>query len=65
MGSGTPGANRANKRPNPSADSTARIPTKRKPGPLPRDFIIRRPSILDSSPPSSPAPVLSPSPVPW
>lgn len=63
---GSPGTNRVNKRAaNSSVDTTARIPSKRKPGPLPRDFAIRRPSVDTLTPPQSPVPVLSPSPIPW
>jgi integrator complex subunit 6 len=59
----SPGANRNNKRPNPNTDVGARLPLKRKPGPLPKNFSIRRPS-AGSTPPASPIP-LAPSPVPW
>ncbi|KAJ3657747.1 hypothetical protein Zmor_009530 [Zophobas morio] len=58
----SPGANRNNKRPNP-ADIGGRLPLKRKPGPLPKAFSIRRPS-AGGTPPPSPTP-LAPSPVPW
>lgn len=64
VGSGSPGTNRMSKRANPSADASIRLPSKRKPGPLPRDFSIRRPS-MDYTPPQSPVPVIAPSPVPW
>lgn len=59
---GSPGANR-NKRPNP-IDIGGRLPMKRKPGPLPKNFSIRRPS-AGAAPPSPVAPAPSPSPVPW
>ncbi|RZC43162.1 integrator complex subunit 6 [Asbolus verrucosus] len=59
----SPGANRNNKRPNPNADMGGRLPLKRKPGPLPKNFSIRRPS-AGSTPPMSPVPI-APSPVPW
>lgn len=61
---GSPGTNRNNKRPNQNQD-TGRLPCKRKPGPLPKNFSIKRPS-LDLTPPSSPAYVSpQPSPIPW
>lgn len=66
VGSGAPGTNRITKRVNSSIDAVARMPSKRKPGPLPRDFIFRRPSSdisLPESPTSQPEP--SPTPVPW
>lgn len=52
VASGTPGANRPNKRANPSTDMSGRLPAKRKPGPLPKDLVIRRPSVDNSAPPS-------------
>lgn len=59
---GSPGSNRNNKRANPISDALTRIiPSKRKPGPLPRDLLIRKPS-LDSTPPQSPSPSNAPSP---
>ncbi|EFA02055.1 integrator complex subunit 6 [Tribolium castaneum] len=59
----SPGANRNNKRPIPNADMGGRLPLKRKPGPLPKNFSIRRPS-GGATPPLSPIP-MAPSPVPW
>ncbi|KAL1509205.1 hypothetical protein ABEB36_003978 [Hypothenemus hampei] len=59
------GTNRNNKRPNQNTDLGSRLPLKRKPGPLPKKFIIRKrsgtevPSIV--SPPQSP----QASPIPW
>lgn len=53
------GNNRNNKRPALSADNSVRLPAKRKPGPLPKNFSFRRPSC--KTPPVSPLP----SPVPW
>ncbi|KAF5302248.1 hypothetical protein FQA39_LY10287 [Lamprigera yunnana] len=64
VGSGSPGATRASKRPLPSVDTVTRLPNKRKPGPLPKDLIIRRPSAC-STPPASPGYPQAPSPVPW
>ncbi|KAJ8977261.1 hypothetical protein NQ317_003962 [Molorchus minor] len=58
------GANRNNKRPNPSGDIIMRLPVKRKPGPLPKHFRYSRPSV-DSTPPQSPVSSPLPSPVPW
>ncbi|XP_044255947.1 integrator complex subunit 6 [Tribolium madens] len=59
----SPGANRNNKRPIPNTDIGGRLPLKRKPGPLPKNFSIRRPS-GGVTPPMSPVP-MAPSPVPW
>lgn len=44
---------------NDLSNSSARLPSKRKPGPLPRDFVAQRPRSTEPSPPDSP------SPVPW
>lgn len=60
---GSPGNNKASKRTNSDPLANTRA-SKRKPGPLPRDLIVRRPSLSDASFPSSPVP-MSPSPVPW
>ncbi|XP_018571755.1 integrator complex subunit 6 isoform X2 [Anoplophora glabripennis] len=57
------GTNRNNKRPNPS-DNLSRLPTKKKPGPLPKTFRYTRPS-TDSTPLQSPTSSPLPSPVPW
>lgn len=59
-----PGTSKANKRPNPDALSNGRV-NKRKPGPLPRDLVVRRPSLSDITPPQSPTQPISSSPVPW
>lgn len=59
------GTNRNNKRPNPNLDVGTRLPLKRKPGPLPKNFSIRRPSTSDVSPFSSPPASPQPSPIPW
>ncbi|KAF5308887.1 hypothetical protein FQR65_LT00587 [Abscondita terminalis] len=64
VGSGSPGATRSSKRSIPSADTGARLPNKRKPGPLPKDLVVRRPSAT-STPPASPGYSQAPSPVPW
>ncbi|XP_057331097.1 integrator complex subunit 6 [Microplitis mediator] len=40
-------------------------PSKRKPGPLPKDFTIRRPSYTSPTPSPSPSPSPSTSPSPW
>ncbi|KAK4886209.1 hypothetical protein RN001_002480 [Aquatica leii] len=64
VGSGSPGATRTNKRTMPSVDTGTRLPNKRKPGPLPKDLIVRRPSAV-STPPTSPGYSQAPSPVPW
>ncbi|KAK9870277.1 hypothetical protein WA026_006364 [Henosepilachna vigintioctopunctata] len=60
---GSPGTSRNNKRPISSTDSANRLPAKKKPGPLPKQFKFKRPSINGSvsSAESSPAP----SPIPW
>ncbi|CAG9861724.1 unnamed protein product [Phyllotreta striolata] len=58
------GANRNNKRPNPAVDTITRLPSKRKPGPLPKNYSFSRPSIDISAPPSPQRSPLS-SPVPW
>ncbi|XP_017782990.1 PREDICTED: integrator complex subunit 6-A isoform X2 [Nicrophorus vespilloides] len=64
-GSGS-GNNRNNKRPNATAtDAMTKIPAKRKPGPLPRDLVIRRPSMDYNTPPASPVHSPQPSPIPW
>lgn len=55
---------RNNKRVNPASDASTRLPCKRKPGPLPRDFVAQRPR-FDSTPPHSPTSSNCPSPVPW
>lgn len=53
----------------PSTEPNGRLPNKRKPGPLPRELVIRKPST--DSPPASPiasplpSPVPSPAPVPY
>lgn len=65
--SGAPGGatNRnQNKRPAPPDTTISRLPFKRKPGPLPKNFSIRRPSCDFNNSPSTPPP-LSPSPIPW
>lgn len=61
----SPGVNRNNKRPNPTPDMALRTLSKRKPGPLPKNFSIRKPSSTDSSPYSSPSYSPAPSPIPW
>ncbi|XP_022906300.1 integrator complex subunit 6-A [Onthophagus taurus] len=62
---GAPGTNKSNKRPNTDLTANNR-PSKRKPGPLPRDLVVRRPSATDSlTPPQSPLIPFAPSPVPW
>ncbi|CAH1103951.1 unnamed protein product [Psylliodes chrysocephalus] len=60
------GTSRNNKRPIPSItiDIMTRLPSKRKPGPLPKNFRFSRPS-TDSSLPPSPQESPVPSPVPW
>ncbi|KAB0799372.1 hypothetical protein PPYR_07252 [Photinus pyralis] len=64
VGSGSPGATRANKRSAPSVvDTVVRLPNKRKAGPLPKDLVVRRPSA--TSPVSSPGVSRSSSPLPW
>ncbi|CAH0560837.1 unnamed protein product [Brassicogethes aeneus] len=60
---GSPGTKTNNKRPNQNQDA-ARLPCKRKPGPLPKNFSIKRPS-LDVTPPASPIISPQPSPIPW
>lgn len=64
---GSPGTNRNNKRINIASDASARLPTKRKPGPLPRDFTAQRPRLdsVSSTPPQSPSAPNCPSPSPW
>ncbi|KAF2899520.1 hypothetical protein ILUMI_06655 [Ignelater luminosus] len=64
VGSGSPGTNRSNKRAAPSLDTVSRLPNKRKPGPIPKDLIVRRPSAT-SSPIGSPGSSRLSSPVPW
>lgn len=59
---GSPGTNRNNKRPISSIDTNNRA-SKRKPGPLPKQFKFRRPSETLSSAPSTPE--RCPSPSPW
>lgn len=70
---GSPGASRMNKRPNQTSELSIGLAEgrqkgrKRKLGPLPKDFVIRRPSLAGSdvsslsTPPQSP----QPSPIPW
>ncbi|KAF7287926.1 integrator complex subunit 6 [Rhynchophorus ferrugineus] len=59
------GTNRNNKRPNPNSDVGSRLPAKRKPGPLPKNFSVRRPSMSDITPLPSPPVSPQPSPIPW
>lgn len=54
-GTTTNGAQSTKKRPASTELNGSRLPNKRKPGPLPRELVVRKPS-MDMSPPSSPAP---------
>ncbi|XP_057663250.1 integrator complex subunit 6 isoform X1 [Diorhabda carinulata] len=58
------GASRNNKRPLPNSDSIVKIPSKRKPGPLPKNYKFSRPSIDSLQPPSPQGSPVS-SPIPW
>ncbi|KAG5882104.1 hypothetical protein JTB14_016867 [Gonioctena quinquepunctata] len=58
------GSTRNNKRANPVTEVMSRGPTKKKPGPLPKNFRFTRPS-TDSSLPPSPQSSPLPSPIPW
>lgn len=58
------GASRNNKRPLPNSDSIMRIPSKRKPGPLPKNYKFSRPSTDSIQPPSPQGSPVS-SPIPW
>ncbi|XP_023011957.2 integrator complex subunit 6 [Leptinotarsa decemlineata] len=58
------GSSRNNKRANPSSEVMMRLPSKRKPGPLPKNYRFNRPS-TDSSLPPSPQSSPLPSPIPW
>lgn len=64
VGSSSPGTNRSNKRSLPVTDPMIRLPNKRKPGPLPKDLVVRRPS-ADVTPPSTPNGSRTSSPIPW
>ncbi|XP_050299133.1 integrator complex subunit 6 isoform X2 [Anthonomus grandis grandis] len=59
------GTSRSNKRPNQNIDVGGRLPVKRKPGPLPKNFSIRKPNGSDISPMPSPPASPAPSPVSW
>ncbi|KAK9679272.1 INTS6/SAGE1/DDX26B/CT45 C-terminus [Popillia japonica] len=61
---GSPGNNKTNKRINSDPLAGTRA-SKRKPGPLPRDLVIRRPSLSDSTSETSITPPASPAPVTW
>ncbi|XP_056642346.1 integrator complex subunit 6 [Diorhabda sublineata] len=58
------GASRNNKRPLPNSDSIMKIPSKRKPGPLPKNYKFSRPSTDSLQPPSPQGSPVS-SPIPW
>ncbi|XP_025831551.1 integrator complex subunit 6-A isoform X2 [Agrilus planipennis] len=63
VGSGAPGAKGSSKRSGSAIpDSISRIPTKRKPGPLPKDLVIRKPNLGSSCSTNSSR---SSSPIPW
>lgn len=54
------GAQKGSKR---TQENGARLPNKRKPGPLPRELVVRKPSM--ETPPASPIPSPLPSPIPY
>ncbi|VEN54372.1 unnamed protein product [Callosobruchus maculatus] len=58
------GTARNNKRPNPAGDTMSRLPAKKKPGPLPKNYRFMKPSPEFISPYVTPPSPL-PSPVPW
>lgn len=60
---GNGGPVKGSKRSNSGESNGGRLPNKRKPGPLPKELVVRKPST--DSPPASPVSTPPPSPVPY